>query len=352
MSGSSLDGTDIAYVQFDEVRGVWSYELLQADCIPYTEEWKTKLKHAAALPAKEYVLLHTAYGRYLGDLVNQFVLKHDLEHKVHFIASHGHTVFHEPALQTTAQIGDGATIAAVTGLPVISDLRAIDVALGGQGAPIVPMGDKLLFGEYDYLLNLGGIANLTIQPEGVSPIAFDVCTANQVLNALAQRDCKEMDEHGNMAADGKLLPDVLMALNAQSFFAQKPPRSLSNQLAIELVEPLLASTGIVADLLHTAVMHIVAQVSGAIEQYGYAKEGARMLVAGGGAFNSFLVAELSKSLAAKGITVEVPSEEVVVYKEALVMALLGALRWREEVNVLHSVTGASRDSVGGAIWLS
>ena len=166
MSGSSLDGLDVAYVHLNEVRGGWAYEIVHADCIPYDKEMENSLRNAAQLRTHEYLRLHTAYGRLLGEAVNSFIERHGIEHQVHLVASHGHTVMHEPHNHTTGQIGDGATIAAVTSLPVVSDLRNMDVALGGQGAPIVPIGDKLLFGQYDYWLNIGGIANITVPHNG------------------------------------------------------------------------------------------------------------------------------------------------------------------------------------------
>src|ERR1700712_5611307 len=183
MSGSSLDGLDIAYVHLQETGGKWTYEIQHADCQPYSAEWIEKLSKAVDLPALDYQLLHTAYGHYTGELVNKFIDENNLHHKVHLVASHGHTTFHLPAHKMTAQLGDGAAIAAETGLPVVSDLRALDIAFGGQGAPIVPIGEKLLLPEYNWFLNLGGIANLSFnRPDKY--LAFDVCPANRVLNLL------------------------------------------------------------------------------------------------------------------------------------------------------------------------
>ncbi len=351
MSGSSLDGLDVAYVQLDEVRGQWSYELLQAECMPYSDEWVNDLRRAPGLPVSEFLKLNTRYGRYLGERVNEFIAKHDLEHKVHFVASHGHTVFHEPEHNTTSQIGEGATIAAVVGLPVISDLRNMDVALGGQGAPIVPIGDKLLFGQYDYLLNIGGIANITVRKDE-QMLAFDVCPANQILNILAGRNGKDMDEGGAMAARGELLPGLLDELNSVSYYHLLAPKSLSNEMAQGMIFPLmLESPYETNDLLRTMCLHIAEQVGNAVKQYPHGKEQATLLATGGGAFNTFLIEQLRKELEAYNVTVEVPDTNVVKYKEALVMALIGTLRWREDVNVMSSVTGAKRDSVGGALWL-
>lgn len=351
MSGSSLDGLDIVYVQLDELRGQWSYEISYAACVPYSEEWAYKLSHASQLGVADFLKLNTAYGRYIGEQVNEFITEHGIDHAVAFIASHGHTVLHEPGDNTTCQLGDGATIAAVTGLPVISDLRALDVALGGQGAPIVPIGDKLLFGQFDYWLNIGGIANITVPYEG-GLLAFDVCPANQVLNRLAQNAGKTMDENGAMAEQGHLLHDILAELNGQEYYEISGPKSLSNEAAIALAfPPLLESEHSIHDMLHTMVQHIAEQVAQAIKKYPAGKEQAGILVTGGGAFNQFLVLKLQELLMPMNITIHIPDATVIQYKEALVMALVGALRWREETNVMSSVTGAKRDSVGGALWM-
>ena len=353
MSGSSLDGLDIAHVQIEEVRGKWAFNVLNAECVPYTEKWQLDLRHAEHLSGSDFVKLNTHFGRFLGDSVNAFIARHELAHQVHFVASHGHTVFHDPASHTTFQLGDGATIAATTSLPVISDLRAMDVALGGQGAPIVPVGDKLLFEGYDYLLNIGGIANVTINSQdNGTPVAFDVCPANQVLNVLANREGKTMDEGGVMAAEGSLLPNVLDELDSDPYYKLPPPKSLSNEAARDMSFPkLFEAEHASIDMLHTFSVHIARQVRIALKQFPTSKGRANMLVTGGGAFNEFLVQQLTKELEPLSVSIIVPDPQVVKFKEAIVMALIGVLRWREETNVLSSVTGASRDSVGGAIWL-
>lgn len=350
MSGSSLDGLDIVYTQLEEIRGAWTYEIIHAECIPYNTDWIAALRHATDINVNDFLKLNTRYGRYIGEQVNGFIAKYDLVHKVHFIASHGHTVFHEPGNHTTCQIGDGASIAAITGLPVITDLRSVDVALGGQGAPIVPIGDKLLFKDYDYLLNIGGIANVTVQ-QNSTWMAYDVCPANQVLNALAAREGQPMDTDGAMAAQGKLLRDVLQQLDNAVYYGLQPPKSLSNEAARDMAfPPLLESEHNNYDLLHTATYHIAYQVAESVKKHVDQKGQAKMLVTGGGAFNAFLIAEIRKLL--PNIEIVVPSSDLVKFKEALVMALIGVLRWREEITVMSSVTGAGRDSVGGALWLS
>ncbi len=349
MSGSSLDGLDIVFVQLDEVGGKWGYEILKAECVSYTDEWIARLRNARELSAPEFIRLNTDYGRLLGNIVQNFITKHEIDHQVQIIGSHGHTVLHEPENNTSCQIGDGASIAAITGLPVVSDLRNLDVALGGQGAPIVPIGDQLLYGAYDYLLNIGGIANVTVPHNGAS-LAFDVCTANQALNALAQQEGKPYDDGGELAKSGQVIEALLEALTQEAYYQQAAPKSLSNEKAKELVLPKLMATGrATKDLLRTMVQLIVDEVTAAVEEYPTDKEDAKLLVTGGGAHNTFLVELLQKQL--PKVTVQVPDADTVNYKEAVVMALIGVLRFREETNVLSSVTGAEKDSISGALWM-
>jgi len=347
MSGSSLDGLDIAYVELQEQPSTqrqgpraWGYTFLQTVTDPYPEEWRRRLAGATGLSALDYQLLHVEYGRYLGERVLAFIEAHGLHYQVQLIASHGHTTFHDPARRMTAQLGDGAAIAAVTGVNVVSDLRAMDVALGGQGAPIVPIGERLLLAGYEYFLNLGGIANISR-----GGIAYDVCPANRVLNALAELEGKAYDAGGAMAAAGRVDERLLERLNALDYYGLSYPKSLANEFGTETVLPMVLQAELsTADALRTCVEHIMVQVGRAVEQLG---GGGKTLVTGGGAHNAFLV----ERLRAFGIDVVVPEAQLVDYKEALVMALMGVLRWREENNVLASVTGASRDSIGGAVWI-
>lgn len=353
MSGSSLDGLDMVYTALEETGGKWSYEIIQSDCIAYSAEWKSRLQHAADLPANEYLRLHAAYGHYTGELVNSFIARHSLHHKVQLIASHGHTVFHEPGNRMTAQLGEGAAIAAVTGLNVVSDLRAMDIALGGQGAPIVPLGEKLLFPGYQLLLNLGGIANISSAGDG-NYVAFDICPANRVLNMIAASAGKEFDEDGAMAAGGFVRDEVLAALNSLDYYRQPFPKSLANSFGTGTVYPLLKAASLSGrDAMRTMVEHICIQVTRSVGKllHTYQQRPTQMLVTGGGAHNTFLVSRLQETLGVMGITLELPGPEVINYKEALIMALLGVMRWREENTVLHSVTGASRSSIGGAVWM-
>jgi anhydro-N-acetylmuramic acid kinase len=349
MSGSSLDGLDIAFVEFLHQAGNWSFEIVAADCYDYSPEWKEKLQTATSLNALDYQLLHAAYGHYLGKEVNRFIDANNLQYKVGLVSSHGHTTFHVPP-HMTAQLGDGAAIAAETSLPVVSDLRAVDVAFGGQGAPIVPIGEKLLLREYDCYLNLGGIANISFRRND-DYIAFDVCPANRVLNLLVSREGKAYDAGGELASQGYVNDDLLLQLNRLPYYQLAWPKSLANNFGTDEVYPLVASFKLSTnDALRTYVEHIVEQVKDAVKN-SQPTTGGRLLVTGGGAFNTFLVQRLSAELGALNIEVVVPDANLVQYKEAVIMAFMGVLRWRQEYNVLSSVTGAQRNSIGGALWI-
>lgn len=354
MSGSSLDGLDIVYTHFLEKGGQWEFSIEAAECISYSDEWVEKLRHAVHLSARDYMLLHTAYGHYTGQLVRDFMERRGLQHQVQLISSHGHTTFHEPSRQMTAQLGDGAAIAAETGINVVTDLRAMDIALGGQGAPIVPVGEKLLWPDYSLLLNIGGIANLSARLNG-SYIAFDICPANRVLNMLAETAGKPYDEGGRWAASGVVRDEQLSRLNQLDYYAQPYPKSLANDFGVDTVFPLLAKSGLpTRDALRTMVEHIVIQTTRSIGKLTSKLSDHppyKLLATGGGAFNTFLTERLSQHLAPMQVEVVVPDASIVNFKEALVMGLLGVLRWREADTVLSSVTGASRNSIGGAVWI-
>lgn len=350
MSGSSLDGLDIVFTELQENSGEWSFEIIAADCYAYSKEWATKLKDAIHLNALEYQLLHAEYGHYLGKEVARFIEEKGLHYKVGLIASHGHTTFHVPK-KMTAQLGDGAAIAAETGINVVSDLRALDVAFGGQGAPIVPIGEKLLLKEYNMFLNIGGIANISFNMRD-EYIAFDVCPANRVLNLLANKQGKEYDAGGRIAATGNVNQDLLQQLNALDYYRKPYPKSLANDFGTDEVFPMVESFRLsTEDALRTYVEHVVIQTKGAVANSNSQIPNSKLLVTGGGAFNTFLIDGLKEQLSSLNIEVIVPDEKLVQYKEALVMALIGVLRWRQEYNVFSSVTGAQRDSIGGAMWI-
>ena len=350
MSGSSMDGLDIVYCSIEETGGKWSYKIHQTECIEFDDVWKDKLKNCYSYSALELLRTHSAFGHWMGQMIHSFIERYQLEHKVHLIASHGHTVFHEPQNQMTFQLGDGASIAAITKLPVISDLRNMDIALGGQGAPIVPIGEKLFWNQYPYLLNIGGICNMTVS-HSMQQIGFDVCPANRVLNLLANEAGKPFDLNGDEASAGRLDQDLLVELNRLDYYQKAIPKSLSNEFGEKVFYSILHLSSVpIQDKLHTMCVHIAQQVCNALKPFKQTRQ-TKMLVTGGGAFNSFLIQTIEKELATLSIELVVPEAELVNYKEALVMALIGVLRWREEINVLSSVTGAARSSVGGALWM-
>ena len=352
MSGSSLDGLDIVFAEFQEVSGKWEYSIRAAECFPYEKEWEQKLQKSTSLSALDYQLLHTDYGHYIGKTINKFIEKHHLQYQVQLITSHGHTSFHIPSRMMTAQIGDGAAIAAETGINTVSDLRAMDLALGGQGAPIVPIGEKLLLKDYSLLLNLGGIANVSANVPGEN-IAFDICPANRVLNLLAAKSGKTYDENGVMAATGDVDEKLLSNLNSLDYYNLSFPKSLANDFGTDIVFPLVEKSGLKTnDALRTYVEHIGIQLNKSLDQLlsKVKISNPRLLATGGGAHNSFLTERIKANID-HNIEFIIPDPQLIDFKEALVMALIGILRWREEPNVLASVTGASRDSIGGAVWI-
>ncbi|MEP7257469.1 MAG: anhydro-N-acetylmuramic acid kinase [Flavitalea sp.] len=359
MSGSSLDGLDIAFVELQQGSGKWTYELKAASCYPYSPEWTDKLRYASTLLAREYLELDAAYGHYIAEQVNHFIQEHQLHYQVQLIASHGHTVFHVPSKKITSQIGNGAAIAAGTGINVVSDLRSMDIAFGGQGAPIVPIGEQLLLSDYRFFLNLGGIANISLNdPSGY--IAYDVCPANRVLNQLSAEAGKPFDDGGQIAEKGSVIPTLLARLNALDYYGLPYPKSLSNDFGTDIVYPMItAGNNDIDHVLRTYIEHISQQIAkAAASLQAFLKENEtaeqapqKMLVTGGGAHNHFLVERLKRLLQPLNIMVEVPGDDLVNYKEAIIMALIGVLRWREENNTIASVTGASRNSIGGAVWI-
>jgi anhydro-N-acetylmuramic acid kinase len=341
MSGTSLDGLDIAYCRFDLKNKKWHYDIIKASTVPYSEKWKYMFLSAKTLTANEFALLHSTYGHFIGNSVKEFMDSHKI--KIDLIASHGQTVFHQPENGVTSQIGSGAAIAAVTACTVVSDFRSMDVALYGQGAPLVPMGDEILFGEFDACLNIGGFTNISYQADG-KRIAYDVCPANAVLNYLAQKAGKDYDDKGKMSAKGKISETLLAKLNSSEYYKAAKPKSMGYEwMDVHIMQHLYQCTLPVNDQLRTFTEHIAVQISDNIKACG-AKT---TLLTGGGAHNTFLVKRINALLDTE---LTIPSALMVDYKEALIFAFLGVLRLRNEVNCLKSATGASRDSCGGAVY--
>ena len=338
MSGTSLDGLDVAYMLFDTEN--WhNFHILHAETIAYDSYWQEKLKNAFAAPAEYLMELDVAYGIFLGNQINNFIQKHRIE-QVDLIASHGHTVFHQPSKAFTTQIGSGAHINAVTRIKTVSNFRMQDVALGGQGAPLVPIGDRLLFGNYDYCLNLGGFANISFEKNNQRK-AFDICPANIVLNHYAQKTGKKYDDKGNLARSGKLIPELLNRLNQLDFYRNNEPKSLGWEFVQEKILPLIdRHSQKIPDILHTFSRHIAEQIEKKTDK-------GTMLVTGGGTYNQYLVEQIQKSCATK---IVIPDKMLIDFKEALIFGLLGLLREQNQINVLSSVTGSRLDHSSGIIF--
>lgn len=338
MSGTSLDGLDLCCVHFD-YDGNWSYRIVKAESVDYPVWLREQLATAQSLSALDYARLHSDYGLFLGGQVRDFIARNGL--KVDLVASHGQTVFHQPSLRFTAQIGSGAGIAATCGVDTVCDFRTTDVALGGQGAPLVPIGDAVLFGDYDYCLNLGGFSNISFA-EGARRLAYDISPVNYVLNHFAGKLGLAYDRDGATARGGRVCSSLLAALNALPFYTQAGPKSLGREWVEETVYPLIASYDLsVGDVLATFVEHVAVQV-------GRNVRGGRVLVTGGGARNLYLV-ERMRAVAPQAQFI-VPDPLTIDFKEALIFALLGALYVADLPNCLSSVTGAARDNIGGCLY--
>jgi len=344
MSGTSLDGLDIAVCRFKKENKSWSYTIVAASTISYKASFKKQLENLMKSDAYTFASMDAEFGRYSGEQVNKFLKK--IKIPLDVIASHGHTIFHQPKKGFTTQIGNGAYIAAHSGMPVVSDFRSMDVALGGQGAPLVPIGDKLLFGAYDYCLNLGGIANISFD-KNKKRIAGDICPVNIVLNRLANEKGLNYDKGGRLASRGVVNEKMFAELNRLNFYKKKFPKSLGREWVDEAVFPLINKYPIsVENKLATYCEHIAYQIG----LIAISNKKATLLITGGGAFNSYLI-ERIEALSGKKIQVVVPDENTISFKEALIFSFLGLLRFLGEENCLKSVTGSKCNSIGGALHL-
>jgi anhydro-N-acetylmuramic acid kinase len=342
MSGSSMDGVDIAFCEFTMIDNKWKFEIKEAETIPYPERWITRLTQLQEQPIFLYPKTDAFYGKYLGQLVNDFIKKYNLS--VDLISSHGHTVFHQPENGFTSQIGDGAAIHAETGLQVTCNFRTVDVALGGQGAPLVPIGDRDLFGEYDACINLGGFANISYTQNGVLK-AFDICPCNTILNHVAGWMNFPYDDKGSIASQGKVNKELLTELNAIEFYTQQGAKSLGKEWVNEHFWPISKKYSALsdADTMATFTEHIAAQIIRVINQ----SASNNILITGGGAFNDHLIHLIKEKTT---VIISIPDQKIINFKEALIFAYLGVLRITNQINCLSSVTGAKRDNVGGSLY--
>ncbi|NJW53896.1 anhydro-N-acetylmuramic acid kinase [Salinimicrobium oceani] len=337
MSGTSLDGIDLAHVELT-FSGTWKYKIITSETIPYSAQWQKLLSEAINFSSEKLNQLNEDYTEYLAEVISEFLSKNGI-FDTNAICSHGHTIKHEPEKGITLQIGNLPKLADLLQQTVVCDFRSEDVEYGGQGAPLVPIGDELLFGKYDYCLNLGGFANISTSKEG-KRIAYDICAVNTVLNWLSQKLNLEYDSGGKVAASGNLDHELLKQLEKIPFYEQEPPKSLGMEWVNEQILPLLMPKIDIPSALHTYVVHIGRQI-------GKQVKNGNLVVTGGGAFNSFLISQIREHTNAKII---IPSADTVNYKEALIFAFLGVLKLRGEINVYSSVTGASHDHSSGKIY--
>jgi len=341
MSGTSLDGIDIIYARFDE-GSPWNFKIYQAETVSYSSLWKSKLSTLVNYSKSQLQAIDIEYSHYLGTVISSFITRYNIDN-IDFICSHGHTALHQPVYGLTYQIGNMQILADTLQLKVICDFRIQDVQLGGQGAPLVPIGDQLLFKDYDYCLNLGGFANISFEVNK-ERVAFDICPVNIILNYYVGKLNLEFDDKGQLAATGKINKDLLSELNALPYFKEEAPKSLGLEWVDVNVFPLIEKYNLqVKDILRTYVEHIAIQVSAVlVESY------AKLLITGGGVYNSFLIKRIKHF---SKVEVVIPNNEIVEFKEALIFGLLGVLKDRNEVNCLKSVTGAKKNHSSGKILM-
>ena len=341
MSGSSLDGLDMALCDFREQDSSMAYDVVACDSATFPEELHDRLLNLSSSTAFTFVQTHVGLGKFIGEQARAFLEAHGPSD---LIASHGHTAFHQPKAGFTSQIGCGAQIAAITGVPAIVDFRSKDIALGGQGAPLVPIGERDLFTGFDAYINLGGIANISVHRNG-KVTGTDVCFCNQPLNFLAGLAGKAYDADGAMARSGQVDEDLLALLVKLPCMTATPLFTLGREHFEQELLPLLNDEDLsIPDRLATSIEHTARLLAENMENKGLA----RCLVTGGGAFNGFLMERLK---ARTSVELVVPDERTVAFKEAIIFAYLGWLRWHGKPNALASVTGAARDSIGGALYL-
>ena len=341
MSGTSLDGLDICYASFEKntIQNTWKYSIINAETIQYSKNWENKLRDSFKISAPDLMELHSEYGFYLGECVQNFISKNNLN-KIDVIASHGHTVFHQPKLKYTLQIGDGRAIKILNQFPVVYDFRSQDVLMGGNGAPLVPIGDSLLFSDYDACINIGGFSNISFNKNG-ERIAFDICPVNIVLNKLAEQLGEKYDKDGEFAKQGKVDQEILKYLNNLEFYKKNPPKSLGVEWVNSEIFPILQSLE-PKDAIATFTIHAAEEIAKTATENNLKN----LFFTGGGSFNKYLLEQIK---AKTSVEIIVPNEETINYKEALIFAFMGVLRINNTNNVLSSATGSSADHCSGLL---
>lgn len=341
MSGTSLDGIDLAHITFTK-RENWCFKIHASETVAYPKAWFKKLQALTQNTLRELEAIDMDYTAFLSQTIKQFITKHNLV-DIDAVCSHGHTALHQPEKGLTYQIGNLEFLSDLLETTVVCDFRTQDVDFGGQGAPLVPIGDELLFSEFDFCINLGGFANVSTRIAS-ERIAFDICPVNIVLNKYVRTLGFDFDDAGKIAESGTLNPRLLEQLNALEFYRQPHPKSLGLEWTEAEVFSVIDKFKLpVNAILNTVVEHIAIQISQVITTV----ESPSVLMTGGGVYNSYL---LSRIEALSNLKVTIPKPEIIEFKEALIFGLLGVLRMRNEVNCLQSVTGAQRNHSSGKIY--
>ena len=337
MSGTSLDGLDLCHVIFN-LDNLSDFKIANSTTISYPKKILEKLHNIVEKNIDQIHKIDIDYGTFIGEAINDFISSFNLN-DIDLISSHGHTVFHQPDIGKTLQIGNGMIINKITGIKTVNNFREQDVKLGGQGAPLVPIGDKLLFKKYKYCLNLGGFVNISIKKSN-KIFAYDICPLNTVLNFYSKKIGHEYDYNGNFSNTGMINNNLFNELNELSFYFEKHPKSLGIEFVLEEIFPIIDKYKLSEiDVLATYIKHAAFQISKNIS------DNEKVLISGGGSFNNTLI----KTLKNYGINISMPNKLIINYKESLIFALLGYLRLNNKTNCLKSVTGAVRDHSSGDI---
>jgi len=341
MSGTSIDGADLVYANFYYDKH-WSFKILKSKTYEYDMYWQNILKNLSDKDLDSIKLIDISYTKLLSQYILEFINDFSIK-KIDFISSHGHTALHDPLNSITYQIGNLNDLSTYVGCKVICDFRDQDINLGGQGAPLVPVGEKYIFPEYDNLLNLGGFANITIKSNN-NLTAYDICPVNIVFNHLSNLKHLKYDDKGKIASLGKLNIELFDCLQSLDYYKQISPKSLGVEWVNQNIFPIVNSFSEIPleDLLHTFSKHFASQIASNI------KSAKKTLITGGGAYNDYLVQNI-KDLTESEIII--PNSEIIEYKEALIFGFLGVLKDLNINNCYSSVTGAIKDHCSGNIFI-
>ncbi|MBT8394202.1 MAG: anhydro-N-acetylmuramic acid kinase [Bacteroidia bacterium] len=341
MSGTSLDGIDMAYITFTHDEN-WNYQIEQSKTYSYDEKWTKILQNLVKFSSSDLKAIDNKYTLYLSDSIKRFIDEKNII-EIDAICSHGHTALHRPEKGLTYQIGNQEILAKRLKKVVVCDFRLQDVKMGGQGAPLVPIGDEMLFSEYDFCLNLGGFGNISSKRND-QRIAYDICPVNIVLNHYVKILGLDYDDKGNIASTGAINELLFKRLNDLNYYKESFPKSLGLEWVREEIFPLIDRFNLdTKDVLRTFIEHIAFQISKETQSSNKLS----MLITGGGVYNLFLINRI-KNLTENNIVI--PSNDIIEYKEALVFAFLGVLKIRNEINCLKSVTGAKNDHSSGTVF--